>query len=105
MAKIKNYKLSEEFFIAEKTSDVFMEVEFEYGAQKWIGLLPKFLKFQGLDLTEEEFFNSIEESYSQLNPANKNKWITESDAKWTENQKQTQTYNHCKENQGRHLQL
>ncbi|MBW6482426.1 MAG: hypothetical protein K0B10_05140 [Vicingaceae bacterium] len=92
MAKNKKYKLSKEFFIAEKTSDVFMEVEFEYGTQKWKGLLPKFLKFQGLDLTEEDFYNSVEESYNKLNPKNRQKWITESDDKWSDYQKNTQTY-------------
>ncbi len=92
MAKGKKYKLAEEFFIAEKTSDVFMEVEFEYGSQTWKGLLPKFLKFQGLDLSEEDFYNSVEESYDKLDPANRQKWITESDAKWSVSQKQTQTY-------------
>lgn len=92
MAKNKKYKLADEFFIAEKTSDVFMEVEFEYKTEKWEGLLPKFLKFQGLDLTEEDFYNSVEESYNILNPDNRKKWITESDLLWTATQKQTQTY-------------
>tara|TARA_B110000027_G_C16112077_1_gene298217 strand:+ start:317 stop:1219 length:903 start_codon:yes stop_codon:yes gene_type:complete len=93
MAKHKKYKLAEEFFIAEKTSDVFMEVEFEYETQKWHGLLPKFLKFQGLDLTKEDFYNSVDESYNILNPANRQKWITESDSNWSDSKKQTQTYN------------
>ena len=92
MAKNKKYKLAEEFFIAEKTSDVFMEVEFEYGSQTWKGLLPKFLKFQGLDLSEEDFYNSVEDSYDKLDPANRQKWITDSDAEWSVSQKQTQTY-------------
>lgn len=92
MAKNKKYKLAEDFFIAEKTSDVFMEVEFEYETQKWKGLLPKFLKFQGLDLTEEDFYNSVEESYNILNPANRLKWIKESDLLWSAKQKETQTY-------------
>lgn len=92
MAKNKKYKLADKFFIAEKTSDVFMEVEFEYETQKWNGLLPKFLKFQGLDLTEEDFYNSVEASYNILNPDNRKKWITESDLLWTATQKQNQTY-------------
>lgn len=92
MAKDKKYKLAETFFIAEKTSDVFLEVEFEYETQKWDGLLPKFLKFQGLDLSEEDFYNSVEESYNILNPANHQKWITESDSQWSDSQKNNQTY-------------
>ena len=92
MKKSKKYKLSEEFFIAEKTSDVFMEVEFIYGTKKWNGVLPKFLKFQGLDLTEEDFYNSVDDSYLKLDPSKRKNWIKESDAQWTISQKQTQTY-------------
>lgn len=93
MAKNKKYKLAENFFTAEKTSDVFMEVEFEYETQKWKGLLPKFLKFQGLDLTEEDFFSSVEESYNILNPVNRLKWIKTSDLSWDAKQKENnQTY-------------
>jgi len=90
MAKIKKYKLAEDFFVGEKTSDIFMEVEFEYETKKWIGLLPKFLKFQGLDLTEEDFYNSIDESYDILNPENQKKWISESDSEWKD--KKSATY-------------
>jgi hypothetical protein len=90
MAKNKKYKLSEEFFVPEKTNDVFMEVEFNYGQQKWLGVLPKFLKYQGLDLTEEEFNNSIEGAYELLNPKNKRNWIKESDKRWKD--KTLETY-------------
>ncbi|MFN0202625.1 MAG: hypothetical protein ACKVTZ_13965, partial [Bacteroidia bacterium] len=71
MAKkqIKPYILTHnEYFIAEKTSDVFMEVEFEYQVKKWNGALPKFLEKQGLDLTDEEFDNLIEDNYELLHP-------------------------------------
>jgi hypothetical protein len=52
--------------------------------------LPKFLEKQGLDLTDEEFDNLIEENYELLNPENKTDWITESDANWED--KTTATY-------------
>lgn len=84
MAKNKKYKLSDEFFIPEKTNDVFMEVEFDYGEKKWLGALPKFLKFQGLDLTEEEFYDSVESAYELLSPENKKRWINESDILWSD---------------------
>jgi hypothetical protein len=93
MAKkqIKPYILTHnEYFIAENTSDVFMEVEFEYQVKKWKGALPKFLEKQGLDLTDEEFDNLIEDNYELLHPDNKDAWILESDAQW--NDKGSATY-------------
>ena len=92
MAKNKKYKISEEFFTGEKTSDVFMEVEFVYQKKNWDGLLPKYLKYQGLDLTEEEFYNSIDESYEILNPLNRDAWIAQSDSDWDAKGKNTETY-------------
>jgi hypothetical protein len=82
--------IHDEYFIAEKTSDVFMEVEFEYQAKKWNGALPKFLEKQGFDLTDEEFDILIEENYELLHPDNKDAWILESDAHW--NDKNSATY-------------
>lgn len=79
-----------EYFIPEKTSDVFMEVEFKYQVKNWYGALPKFLEKQGLDLTDEEFDNLLEENYDLLHPDNKDGWILESDAKW--NDKNSATY-------------
>lgn len=73
---------SAEYFIPEKTNDVFKEVEFMYGVQTWQGVLPKFLEKQGLDLTDEEFDNLLEENYDLLHPENRDAWILESDAKW-----------------------
>jgi len=93
MAKkqIKPYIIiDDEYFLAEKTSDVFKEVEFKYEAKSWDGVLPKFLEKQGLDLTDEEFDNLIDENYELLNPENKTDWITESDANWAD--KTTATY-------------
>ncbi|MDC1515487.1 hypothetical protein N8451_05485 [Polaribacter sp.] len=92
MVNNKKYELAEEFFTAEKTSDVFREVIFEYETEKWIGVLPKLLKYHGLNLTEEEFYNSVEESYNILNPANRLKWIKKSNKLWTAKQKETQTF-------------
>ena len=86
MAKkqIKPYIIVEnEYFIPEKTSDIFREVEFEYQVKKWQGALPKFLEKQGLDLTDEEFDSLIEENYELLHPGNKDTWILESDSKWS----------------------
>lgn len=76
-------KISKEYFIPEKTSDVFREVEFTYGQEIWEGVLPKFLEKQGLDLTDEEFLEQIEENYFLLDPENKSKWIKESDSNWS----------------------
>jgi hypothetical protein len=79
-----------EYFIPEKTSDVFMEVEFEYKITKWQGALPKFLEKQGLDLTDEEFDELLIENYNLLHPDLRNNWIAESDLKW--NDKTSATY-------------
>jgi len=89
--QVKPYILIDnEYFIPEKTSDVFKEVEFEYQVKKWEGALPKFLEKQGLDLTDEEFDNLLEENYELLHPDNKDSWILESDSKW--NDKTSATY-------------
>lgn len=81
--KIKPYILvDDEYFIPEKTNDVFMEVEFIYQTKQWKGALPKFLEKQGLDLTDEEFDELLEENYQLLEPVNAHQWIVESDAKW-----------------------
>lgn len=93
MAKkqIKPYIIiDDEYFLAEKTSDVFKEVEFKYQVKSWDGVLPKFLEKQGLDLTDAEFDDLIEENYELLNPDNKANWIAESDATW--NDKTSATY-------------
>jgi len=93
MAKkeLKPYILiEEEYFTAEKTSDVFKEVEFVYETKKWMGALPKFLEKQGLDLNDKEFDETIEENYQLLNPVNTNQWIVESDANWQN--KNSETY-------------
>ena len=93
MAKkqIKEYIIiDDEYFLAEKTSDVFKEVEFKYQTKSWDGVLPKFLEKQGLDLTDAEFDNLIEENYELLNPIHKENWINESDDTW--NDKTSATY-------------
>jgi hypothetical protein len=93
MAKTKvslNIAIEDEYFIPEKTSDVFREVEFQYEESVWNGVLPKFLEKQGLDLTESEFDKLVEENYNLLDPKNKDKWIVESDKNWTD--KTTATY-------------
>lgn len=79
-----------EYFIPEKTSDVFKEVEFTYKTGLWQGALPKFLEKQGLDLTEEEFDSLLEENYQLLNPVNASQWVVESDVKWKD--KSSATY-------------
>lgn len=93
MAKkqIKPYILVEdEYFTAEKTNDVFKEVEFKYQTKQWQGALPKFLEKQGLDLTDAEFDDQIEENYQLLEPANTQQWIVESDIRWKN--KNSETY-------------
>lgn len=88
---IKPYiAIDDEYFIPEKTSDVFKKVEFIYETKKWEGALPKFLEKQGLDLTDDEFYDQLEENYQLLNPVNTNQWIVESDSKW--NDKTSATY-------------
>ncbi|AXG74753.1 helix-turn-helix domain-containing protein [Flavobacterium arcticum] len=84
MRKIdKNIFVNDEYFIAEKTADVFKEVEFIYETKKWNGALPKFLEKQGLDLNDKEFEDLILENYQLLDPTNTVQWITESDASWS----------------------
>ncbi len=85
MAKkqVKPYILiDDEYFIPEKTNDVFREVEFTYETKQWQGALPKFLEKQGLDLTDQEFDDSLEDNYQLLEPVNSHQWIVESDAQW-----------------------
>lgn len=89
--RVNPYILIEnDFFTPEKTSDVFKEVEFIYETKQWQGALPKFLEKQGLDLTEEEFEDSLEENYQFLEPVNSHQWIVESDAEWSD--KNSATY-------------
>jgi len=81
--KVRPYiSIDDEYFIPEKTSDVFKEVEFEYQVKRWNGALPKFLEKQGLDLTDEEFGDLLEENYELLHPQNRDEWILESNLKW-----------------------
>jgi hypothetical protein len=82
--------IDDEYFTPEKTNDVFKEVEFTYQTKQWQGALPKFLEKQGLDLTDEEFDELLEENYQLLEPANTQQWIVESDARWKN--KETETY-------------
>jgi hypothetical protein len=77
-----NITLVGEYYIPEKTSDVFREVVFVYQAQEWKGALPKFLEKQGLDLTDEEFDDSLVDNYQRLHPDNRKAWIVDSDARW-----------------------
>lgn len=94
MAKkqIKPYIIiDEEYFVPQKTNDVFKEVEFKYETNEWKGALPKFLEKQGLDLTDEEFDNLLEENYQSLKPSNITQWKTESNSKWKN--KTSATYN------------
>ncbi len=88
----KKYKTSGEFFVAEKTNDVFMEVEFAYGDKTWTGLLPKHLQKQGLDLEEDAFSVLVEEWYDYLHPENREQWIRESDLRWNAKKSTNQTY-------------
>ena len=93
MAKkqVKPYILvDDEYFTAEKTNDVFKEVEFTYQTKQWQGALPKFLEKQGLDLTDEEFDKLIEDNYQLLEPANTQQWIVESNTRWKN--KNSETY-------------
>ncbi|WP_281980723.1 hypothetical protein [Tenacibaculum mesophilum] len=89
-----NKKMIGNLFVAEKTSDVYQEVEFKYidVNYTWYGLLPKSLRKQGLDLTDEEYEESIEKNYKILHPKNKNSWIEESDKNWNKKSKASQTY-------------
>ncbi len=85
MAKkqIKPYiLLDEEYFVPQKTNDVFKEVEFTYGTKQWQGALPKFLEKQGLDLTDKEFDDLLEENYQFLEPTNIVQWIVASNSEW-----------------------
>lgn len=85
-----NIFVDDEFFIGEKTNDVFKEVTFIYDTHKWEGLLPRLLIKQGLELTSEEFVNQIEDNYKLLNPDNKAGWVGESDKRWSD--KNSETY-------------
>lgn len=81
--KFSSYIVAQDdYFILEKTNDVFREVEFIYETGSWNGALPKFLEKQGLDLTEEEFDAHLEANYRLLAPNNKADWIAKSDLLW-----------------------
>lgn len=81
--------IDDEYFTPEKTNDVFKEVEFTYQTKKWQGALPKFLGKQGLDLTDEEFDERLEENYQLLEPANTQQWIVENDASYKNKEEKT----------------
>ena len=83
------YRLINKPFTAEKTSDIYHEVEYEYEGKVWSGLLPKYLEKQGLELDDEAFTKSVEDNYEHLNPSKRAQWIAESDAQWA---KKDETY-------------
>ncbi|MFC2099113.1 hypothetical protein ACFLSP_05145 [Bacteroidota bacterium] len=82
-------KIASDYYTGEKTSDVFREVVFQYKDYLWDGVLPKFLEKQGLDLTDEEFIDSIRRNYDFLNPVNRDKWIENSDTLWADHESAT----------------
>lgn len=78
-------------FTAEKTNDVFISVEFLYGdGVVWNGAIPKYLERQGIELSDEEISERLPNFYEALNPANREPWVRQSDAKWAN--KDSQTY-------------
>jgi len=86
---LKNLYFKGDFFVMEKTSDVFrlVDIYFDNG-YVWSGAFPKFLKFQGLDLTETEFLE-ISDSWAQMMaPLARTSWIKKDDLRW-KNEKQT----------------
>ncbi len=83
-------KIDDDYFIPEKTNDVYKEVEFLYGDKVWQGVLPKFLEKQGLDLTDEDFERLLDENYALINPNNRKNWIQISDTNWED--KSSATY-------------
>jgi hypothetical protein len=68
-------KLIGDFYVAEKTSDIYREVVLQYDDYLWRGTLPKKLRYQGLDLTESDFKEFALRWYDELNPENKKAWI------------------------------
>lgn len=64
-----------DFYVAEKTSDIYREVELQYDGYLWRGTLPKKLRYQGLDLTESDFQEFAIKWYDELNPNNRKTWI------------------------------
>lgn len=85
-----NISIAMDFFTTEKSSDVFKEVNFRYDNETWVGVLPKFLQKQGLDLTDDEFKAQIKENYQLLHPSKRPAWILESDDRWPN--KESATY-------------
>ncbi|MDV6169364.1 hypothetical protein R1T16_13090 [Flavobacterium sp. DG1-102-2] len=75
-------RLIKGFFVGEKTSDIYQEVEFDYEEGTWQGVLPKYLEKQGLELDDDGFKDSIGKNYELLHPSKRNKWIEESDSHW-----------------------
>jgi hypothetical protein len=78
----KNIVIKADFFLVEKTNDFFKEVSFTYGRETWHGALPKKLEKQGLDLSDQDFENKINECYDLLNPKNIGRWIAKSNESW-----------------------
>ena len=77
-------------FIAEKTSDKFLELTFHYEDESWEGAIPLKLRYQGYEVELNEVKKSIEQYITQLNPINYKTWKTNADSKWKN--KSTQTY-------------
>lgn len=87
---VKMIEFSKESFIAEKTSDEFIEVKFTYKNTQWIGALPLKLRYQGYEISLDTLKDNVETYYNELNPINYKLWKIDADKVWQD--KTTQTY-------------
>lgn len=76
-------------FLPEKTSDQFLEVNFNYDGYEWNGALPIVVRSQGLSLTEVEVKSQVEIFYESLRRENRKQWIESALEKWSNQKSQT----------------
>lgn len=77
-------------FTPEKTSDQFWSIDFQYPEGKWEGALPIKLRYQGFELTDEQFMDRLDSYYESLKPSNRKAWFIKAKQTWED--QTTQTY-------------
>lgn len=81
-----------EKFITEKKPDEYREVKFVYDNEVWEGCIPVKLEKQGMEFSDEELNELLEDFYKALDPDRKSEWIAASDRKWKAGKERDQTY-------------
>lgn len=76
-------------FIAEKTSDKFIEVTIFYDDHTWSGVLPLQLRIQGFNITIEQLKSQSKTLCDQIHKSNHKKWLDDHIQEWKNQESQT----------------